>query len=94
MDINKEKIDLVYAWVDNNDFKWLEKKMYWQTKENINMEGNSDCRYINNDELKYSLRSVEKYANWINRIFIITPEIRFVRFIVKNIHIFWKCFTT
>ena len=27
-----------------------------------------------NDELKYSLRSLEKYANWINKIYIITDN--------------------
>lgn len=32
----------------------------------------SDFRFINNDELKFSLRSVEKYAPWINKIFIVT----------------------
>lgn len=32
------------------------------------------CRFINNDELKYSLRSVQKFASWINHIYIITDN--------------------
>ena len=31
-------------------------------------------RYADNDELKYSLRSIEKYAPWIHRIFIVTDN--------------------
>jgi hypothetical protein len=29
-------------------------------------------RYRDNDELRYSLRSLEKYAPWIRRVFIVT----------------------
>ena len=29
-------------------------------------------RFAENDALRYSLRSVEKYANWIRRVFILT----------------------
>ena len=76
-DINSEKIDLVYLWVDDNDQKWQEKKSLWQQKLNIidNIENStSKCRFRNNDELKYSLRSVEKFAPWINKIFIVTDN--------------------
>lgn len=31
-----------------------------------------DIRYVEHDELRYSLRSVLKYAPWINHIFIVT----------------------
>lgn len=67
------KIDLVYTWVDGSDPKWLEKKKQYlsELKEEI---ADFPCRFIDNDELKYSLRSVEKYASWINHIYIITDE--------------------
>lgn len=68
------KVDLVYTWVDNSDPIWVKKKKYWQSVENCPIDCNSNCRYINNDELKYSLRSVEKYAPWINMIYIITDN--------------------
>lgn len=67
------KIDLVYLWVNGNDPKWQEEKEYWQKKLNIPTgDSTNNCRFIDNQELKYSLRSVEMNAPWINKIFIIT----------------------
>ena len=39
-------------------------------------ENEESCkgRYFDNEELKYSLRSIEKYAPWIRRIFIVTDN--------------------
>jgi hypothetical protein len=62
-------IDLVYMWVDGNDPKWLEKKQRYMDKK-INTVG----RYVDNQELKYSLRSVEKHLPWIRKIFIFTDD--------------------
>ena len=61
-------IDLVYLWVDGNDPEWQAKKRAFTG--NISAV-NSNDRYSDNDELKYSLRSIEKYAPWINRVFIV-----------------------
>ena len=68
------KIDMVYLWVDGNDENWLKEKNKWAKKLNIknNPHQNNPCRFIDNEELKYSLRSLEMYAPWINKIFIIT----------------------
>ena len=68
------KIDLVYLWVDGNDPKWIAKKNAY-SKEKVAL-ADLDCqgRYANSDELKYSLRSVEKFANWVNKIFIVTND--------------------
>jgi hypothetical protein len=30
------------------------------------------CSYVDNDEMKFSLRSVEKFAPWVRHIFIVT----------------------
>lgn len=69
------KIDLVYLWVDGADPKWKEKKdRYSGNLDKSNIESYSDCRYVENDELKYSLRSVDKFAPWINHIFIVTDQ--------------------
>lgn len=74
---NKTKtidVDLVYLWVDGNDPTWQSKrnKFIGNTEENsqINCKG----RYANNDELKYSLRSIEQYAPWIRNIYIVTDN--------------------
>lgn len=64
-------IDLVYLWVDGNDPKWVKKRNAWIGKPTSELE-NCKGRYADNDELKYSLRSIEKYAPWIRKIFIVT----------------------
>jgi hypothetical protein len=70
---NRFDIDLVYLWVDGNDKEWLTKKYEFLGKNiNLNTEATSIARNANNDELKYSLRSIEKHAPWIRKIFIIT----------------------
>lgn len=67
------KIDLVYTWVNGNDDKWLREKRKWQKKVGIEAgEELNPCRFIDNQELRYSLRSIEQNAPWINKIFIVT----------------------
>lgn len=67
-------IDLVYLWVNGNDPVWQAKRNACigipKEKSGINCEG----RYADHDELKYSLRSIEKYAPWIRKIFIVTDD--------------------
>ncbi len=73
--MDEYKIDLVYMWVDGKDPQWLKKKaLYDKSLDVSNLESFSECRYYDNDELKYSLRSVEKYVPWINHIYIITDR--------------------
>ena len=68
-------IDLVYLWVDGNDTEWLAKKYkYLGKKLDNHTDATTIGRNANNDELKYSLRSVEKNVNWVRRIFIVTDE--------------------
>ncbi len=67
----KEKIDLVYLWVDGNDPKWLEKRNKF-----LNEKAIISGRYEDNEELKYSLRSIEQNLPWIRKIFIVTDNQR------------------
>lgn len=68
-------IDLVYTWVDGNDHEWQAKKNYWQKKYNPEDEyAVSPARWRDRDELKYSLRSVEQYMPWVNKIYIVTDN--------------------
>lgn len=68
------KIDLVYLWVNGNDSEWQKRKNYWakQCGLQVNDANNQICRFVDNQELRYSLRSAEMFAPWINRIFIVT----------------------
>jgi hypothetical protein len=65
-------IDLVYLWVDGSDPEWIAKRNAFIGNMEEVSELNCKGRYADNDELKYSLRSMEKYAPWIRKIFIVT----------------------
>ena len=67
-------IDLVHLWVDGNDPKWQAKRNAFLERKVENSLSSFNGRYVNNDELKYSLRSVERYAPWIRKIFIVTDD--------------------
>jgi hypothetical protein len=67
-------IDLVYLWVDGNDPVWLARKNTFLGNESFARQSNCKGRFANNDELKFSLRSVEKFIPWVRRIFIITDN--------------------
>lgn len=69
-----ENVDIVYTWVDDSDPDWqrarkstLERNFYSTT-----VDANSAVRFRNRDELKYSLRSVFKFAPFFNHIYIVT----------------------
>jgi hypothetical protein len=53
-------IDFVYTWVDIN-------KLY-------DLNGGDKANYVDNNELLFSLRSIEKYANFYNKIYIIVHD--------------------
>ena len=69
-------VDIVYLWCDSSDKIWQEKKNSELKKygKALDSDSTSECRFVENDELKYSLRSLEKYAPWINNIFIVTDN--------------------
>lgn len=70
-------IDLVYMWVDGDDPVWRAKReKYIGGNTSQSRQTTTEARWRNNDELRYSLRSVEMYAPWINHIFIITDNQR------------------
>lgn len=67
-------IDIVYTWVDGDDPVWREKRYkYMPSLPNGEVPNHlSDARWRQENELMYSLRSVEMYAPWVNRIYIVT----------------------
>ena len=72
------KIDLVYLWVDGSDPVWQAKKRSLSEPgvavSQNNVDDDCEGRYADNDELKFSLRSANQYAPWINKIFIVTDN--------------------
>ena len=69
-----KQIDLVYLWVDGSDPLWQAKQQAALANRNDGTAINTAGRYINSDELRYSLRSVEKHLPWIRKIFIVTDN--------------------
>ena len=71
-----DKIDIVYLWVDDTDQKWRAQKDKWlkiiRSEKPVYADAAIDARWRDNGEFLYSLRSVEKFAPWVNHIYIIT----------------------
>ena len=63
-----EPIDLVITWVNGSDPAFKEEVSKW-TGSKVGTETN---RFYDMDQLKYLLRSVEKYTPWIRYIFLLT----------------------
>lgn len=63
-------IDLVFTWVNSDDPDWQE--MYREYKPDFDSDANSTSRFLSRDELKYALRSWEKYGSFIRKIFVVS----------------------
>lgn len=73
----KFPVDAVFMWVDGSDPAWLAKKntLYQQIfGEPDETEANHQARFRDNGELRFALRSLERYAPWINRVHVITDD--------------------
>jgi hypothetical protein len=66
-------IDAVYTWVNHADPEWQRMRAEFGDKDELaTEEGQSLDRFKNRDELRYSLRSIAKYAPWVRNVFIVT----------------------
>lgn len=68
------EVDLVYLWVNGNDPEWRKKRAAFMKEKYSDVGMNSEARYKDNGELRYSMRSAEKYAPWIRKIYIVTDN--------------------
>lgn len=62
------KIDFVVLWVDSNDPEWIKLYNHFRPEKPIK----DKARYRNWDIFRYWFRAVEKYAPWVNKVFLIT----------------------
>lgn len=85
-------IDIVYLWVDGNDLAWQAIKdhfanlaaMRLQRSNSLHeakklrhlLDASTNNRFMDNEELRYSLRSICQYAPFINHIYIVTMNQR------------------
>lgn len=66
---------MVYTWVDGNDRKHRAERERWlagQKRRGALFQG--IALFADNEELRYSLRSVREYAPWVRKIFILTDN--------------------
>jgi len=65
-----QKIDIVYTYVNNTDTKW--QKKYFKYSETLDK-----LRFNYNGEIFYSLLTIQKFFNWVNKIYIIHDNQKF-----------------
>ena len=72
------KIDIVIPWVDGADPVLLEKGRLFENKGEASgvMSGqlNGQYRYRDSGLLKYLFRSIDRFAPWVNKVFLITDN--------------------
>lgn len=66
-------IDVVYTWVDSDDPAWQRRRAE-ASGDVFHEESASAGRYINRDELLYSMRSLHMYAPWVRHIYLVTDD--------------------
>ena len=64
-------IDFVITWVDQNDINWRKKYNKYSNKE---IDVDKFIRYRDYGTLKYLFRSIEKYAKWVNHVYLVTDN--------------------
>lgn len=67
-------VDIVYTWVDGEEPQMRAKRARYQENgiaEILDKETNAS-RYTSHDELKYSLRSLAMYADFVRHIYLVT----------------------
>lgn len=70
-----EPVDIVFTWVDGRDPEWRRQRLLAQAEidvAEINESAVSESRFVSRDELRYSFRSIEYYASWVNHIYLVT----------------------
>jgi hypothetical protein len=74
-----EPIDAVYTWVDDADPAWAARKRdvlasLGADADELHASSTSASRFKNRDELRYSLRSLERYAPFVRNVYLVTDQ--------------------
>lgn len=68
-------IDVVYTWVDGSDPEWRARRARAEgTEETYHPEATMDSRFTHRDELRYSMRSLEYFAPWVRKVYLVTDR--------------------
>ena len=71
-DICTFDVDVVYTWVNSENLDWIKSRSIYSPEKDTGSEATTGDRFKNRDELKFSIRSLLKYAPWVRRIFIVS----------------------
>jgi hypothetical protein len=72
---NNQPIDVVVAWVDGDDPKLAEKRNNFIKKNNLtNIAGATPAHFASNNEIRYCVLSILKFAPFVRNIYIVTDE--------------------
>ena len=74
-----DPIDVVYTWVDGFDSAWRERKQarlasLGAVAQQLDPTATSRVRYLSRDELRYSLRSLERFAPFVRNVYLVTDR--------------------
>jgi hypothetical protein len=75
---NDKPVDIVYLWVNGDDPGWrtkraeAEEKLCGRKRGAMALYGNVEGRFRDNDELRYSLRALERYFPQHGHIYLVT----------------------
>ena len=68
-------VDVVYTWVNGSDPAHAAKRAaYLPRQQDIHPDGLELARFRDNEELRYSLRSLEAFAPWVRKVIILTDK--------------------
>ena len=69
-------IDLVYTWCDASDAAWRAKKDATAAAYGLaaTARGNAACRFEGNDEIRFAMRSAERFVSWVRRVFLVIDD--------------------
>ena len=72
-----EPIDMVFTWVDSSDPAWRSRRASQRRGQQVVLESaDNEERYVDRDELRFSLRAVERFAPFVRNVFIVTDAQR------------------
>lgn len=69
-----DKIDFVVTWVNGADKRWQAKRAEFDNRSLSKAGMSSDKAYRDWGTFKYWFRGVEKFAPWINKVYLVTDD--------------------
>lgn len=68
-------VDVVFTWVDGADPEHAAKRAaYVKTQPNVHDNGLDQARFRDNEELRFSIRALERFAPWVRNIILVTDR--------------------